>query len=130
MSHSSEHDAGFGALRRVGVEDAKLRYPGCRTCAAAADRLGLGTLPSAIRNATTFADLNPIVRENAFSSGLAKRRGDYWRQAVFYKILVDHYSQKDWKVVSFKFEVIGFGKIGEKLSTLQEANVKVFLRLR
>jgi len=22
--------------------------------------------------------------------------GDYWRQAVFYKILVDHYEQKDW----------------------------------
>lgn len=26
--------------------------------------------------------------------------GDYWRQAVFYKILVDNYEQKDWKVIS------------------------------
>ncbi|RYG00959.1 MAG: ATP-dependent helicase, partial [Chitinophagaceae bacterium] len=26
--------------------------------------------------------------------------GDYWRQAVFYKILVDNFSTKDWRVVS------------------------------
>ena len=26
--------------------------------------------------------------------------GDYWRQAVFYKILVDNYDKKDWKVVA------------------------------
>jgi len=26
--------------------------------------------------------------------------GDYWRQGVFYKILVDNYGQKDWKVIS------------------------------
>ncbi len=32
--------------------------------------------------------------------------GDYWRQAVFYKILVDHYNQKDWKVVSTEFDFI------------------------
>jgi DNA helicase-2/ATP-dependent DNA helicase PcrA len=32
--------------------------------------------------------------------------GDYWRQAVFYKILVDNYSQKDWKVVSTEFDFI------------------------
>lgn len=32
--------------------------------------------------------------------------GDYWRQAVFYKILVDHYEQKDWKVVSTEFDFI------------------------
>ncbi|MBC7947137.1 MAG: ATP-dependent helicase [Chitinophagaceae bacterium] len=32
--------------------------------------------------------------------------GDYWRQAVFYKILVDHYGQKDWKVVSTEFDFI------------------------
>ncbi len=32
--------------------------------------------------------------------------GDYWRQAVFYKILVDHYDQKDWKVVSTEFDFI------------------------
>jgi DNA helicase-2/ATP-dependent DNA helicase PcrA len=32
--------------------------------------------------------------------------GDYWRQAVFYKLLVDHYQQKDWKVVSTEFDFI------------------------
>jgi DNA helicase-2/ATP-dependent DNA helicase PcrA len=32
--------------------------------------------------------------------------GDYWRQAVFYKILVDNYGQKDWKVISTEFDFI------------------------
>lgn len=32
--------------------------------------------------------------------------GDYWRQAVFYKILVDHYPAKDWKVVSTEFDFV------------------------
>ncbi len=32
--------------------------------------------------------------------------GDYWRQAVFYKILVDNYEQKDWEVVSTEFDFI------------------------
>ncbi len=32
--------------------------------------------------------------------------GDYWRQAVFYKILVDHYEAKNWKVVSTEFDFI------------------------
>ena len=32
--------------------------------------------------------------------------GDYWRQAVFYKILVDGYEQKDWKVVSSEFDFV------------------------
>jgi DNA helicase II / ATP-dependent DNA helicase PcrA len=32
--------------------------------------------------------------------------GDYWRQAVFYKILVDNYEQKDWKVVSTEFDFL------------------------
>ncbi len=32
--------------------------------------------------------------------------GDYWRQAVFYKILVDNYEQKDWKVVSTELDFI------------------------
>ena len=32
--------------------------------------------------------------------------GDYWRQAVFYKILLDHYQQRDWKVVSSEFDFI------------------------
>ncbi|HWZ03594.1 MAG TPA: ATP-dependent DNA helicase, partial [Mucilaginibacter sp.] len=32
--------------------------------------------------------------------------GDYWRQAVFYKILVDGYEQKDWKVASTEFDFV------------------------
>ncbi len=32
--------------------------------------------------------------------------GDYWRQAVFYKILVDHYEQKNWRVASTEFDFI------------------------
>jgi len=32
--------------------------------------------------------------------------GDYWRQAVFYKLLVDNYEQKDWKVISTEFDFI------------------------
>ncbi|HEX5652601.1 MAG TPA: ATP-dependent DNA helicase [Chitinophagaceae bacterium] len=32
--------------------------------------------------------------------------GDYWRQAVFYKILVDHYESKNWKAVSTEFDFI------------------------
>ena len=32
--------------------------------------------------------------------------GDYWRQAVFYKILVDHYEHKNWKVVSSEFDFV------------------------
>jgi DNA helicase-2/ATP-dependent DNA helicase PcrA len=32
--------------------------------------------------------------------------GDYWRQAVFYKLLIDNYEQKDWKVISSEFDFI------------------------
>ena len=32
--------------------------------------------------------------------------GDYWRQAVFYKILVDNYAQKDWNVTSTEFDFV------------------------
>ena len=32
--------------------------------------------------------------------------GDYWRQAVFYKILVDNYDQKSWQVISSEFDFI------------------------
>lgn len=32
--------------------------------------------------------------------------GSYWRQAVFYKILVDNIENKDWKVVSTEFDFI------------------------
>jgi DNA helicase-2/ATP-dependent DNA helicase PcrA len=32
--------------------------------------------------------------------------GDYWRQGVFYKILVDNFEKKDWKVASVEFDFI------------------------
>jgi DNA helicase II / ATP-dependent DNA helicase PcrA len=32
--------------------------------------------------------------------------GDYWRQAVFYKLLVDNYEQKDWRVISTEFDFV------------------------
>ncbi|WP_295126540.1 ATP-dependent DNA helicase [uncultured Chitinophaga sp.] len=32
--------------------------------------------------------------------------GDYWRQAVFYKILLDNYKQKNWRVVSTEFDFV------------------------
>ncbi len=32
--------------------------------------------------------------------------GDYWRQAVFYKILIDNKKDKDWEVISTEFDFI------------------------
>jgi len=32
--------------------------------------------------------------------------GGYWRQAVFYKILVDNYEQKNWNVISTEFDYV------------------------
>lgn len=32
--------------------------------------------------------------------------GDYWRQAVFYKLLIDNYPGKSWKVVSTEFDFV------------------------
>jgi DNA helicase II / ATP-dependent DNA helicase PcrA len=32
--------------------------------------------------------------------------GNYWRQAVFYKILIDNYDQKDWQVISTEFDFV------------------------
>jgi DNA helicase-2/ATP-dependent DNA helicase PcrA len=32
--------------------------------------------------------------------------GDYWRQAVFYKILLDHYEARGWQVISSEFDFI------------------------
>jgi DNA helicase-2/ATP-dependent DNA helicase PcrA len=37
--------------------------------------------------------------------------GDYWRQAVFYKMLVDNMDGKDWKVVSTEFDFIEPDKV-------------------
>jgi DNA helicase-2/ATP-dependent DNA helicase PcrA len=32
--------------------------------------------------------------------------GDYWRQAVFYKLMVENYAGKDWKVIQVAFDFI------------------------
>ena len=32
--------------------------------------------------------------------------GSYWRQAVFYKILLDNWEQKDWQVISTEFDFV------------------------
>ena len=32
--------------------------------------------------------------------------GDYWRQAVFYKLLIDNYDQKDWNVTGIVFDFV------------------------
>ena len=32
--------------------------------------------------------------------------GDYWRQAVFYKLLIDHDRTKDWNVISTVFDFV------------------------
>jgi DNA helicase-2/ATP-dependent DNA helicase PcrA len=32
--------------------------------------------------------------------------GDYWRQAVFYKILIDNYKVSDWNVISTEFDFV------------------------
>jgi len=50
--------------------------------------------------------------------------GDYWRQAVFYKILVDNYEKKGWKVVSTEFD---FVEPDKKKAYRKE---KVFITLR
>ncbi len=39
--------------------------------------------------------------------------GDYWRQAVFYKILLDNYAGRKWNAVSFEFDFIEPDKRGE-----------------
>ncbi len=32
--------------------------------------------------------------------------GDYWRQAVFYRILIDNYKDKNWKIISTVFQFV------------------------
>ncbi|HEY8897118.1 MAG TPA: PD-(D/E)XK nuclease family protein, partial [Niastella sp.] len=39
-------------------------------------------------------------------NGKEPHGGDYWRQAVFYKILIDNYESRDWQVVSTEFDFI------------------------
>jgi DNA helicase-2/ATP-dependent DNA helicase PcrA len=39
-------------------------------------------------------------------NGKIPNGGDYWRQAVFYKILIDNYAQKQWNAISTEFDFI------------------------
>ncbi|MFY7900295.1 MAG: UvrD-helicase domain-containing protein, partial [Chitinophagaceae bacterium] len=56
--------------------------------------------------------------------------GDYWRQAVFYKILIDNYDSKDWEVTSTEFDFIepdkkkNYQKIKLTISPADIATVK------
>lgn len=47
--------------------------------------------------------------------------GDYWRQAVFYKILVDNYEAKQWNVISTEFDFIE----PDKKKTYRKARVAI-----
>jgi DNA helicase-2/ATP-dependent DNA helicase PcrA len=39
--------------------------------------------------------------------------GDYWRQMVFYKLLIENYSERNWKVTMGKFDYVQKNKFGE-----------------
>ena len=39
--------------------------------------------------------------------------GDYWRQMVFYKLLLEHYEEKNWKVTTGMFDFVQKNKGGE-----------------
>jgi DNA helicase-2/ATP-dependent DNA helicase PcrA len=61
-------------------------------------------------------DINVVdYKSGDYEKALAKLKGpndsnpnggDYWRQAVFYKLLIDNYEQKDWNVVSTEFDFV------------------------
>lgn len=53
--------------------------------------------------------------------------GDYWRQAVFYKLLVDNYKEKGWRAVSTEFDFVEpdkAKKIGKKIITITAADLE------
>ncbi len=53
--------------------------------------------------------------------------GDYWRQAVFYKLLIDNYEQKDWKVISTEFDFVepdNKKEYKKKKVIIQDADIK------
>ena len=39
--------------------------------------------------------------------------GDYWRQMVFYKLLIENFTEKNWKVNLGMFDFIQKNKLGE-----------------
>lgn len=67
--------------------------------------------------------------------------GDYWRQAVFYKILIDNMDGKDWRVVSSEFDFVepdkkkGFQKrkifiAPEDMDTVKQQLTEVWARIQ
>lgn len=67
--------------------------------------------------------------------------GDYWRQAVFYKILVDGYERKDWKVTGTEFDFVepdrkaAFRKVkimigAEDITTVTQQIVQVWEKIQ
>ncbi|MEO5942123.1 MAG: ATP-dependent DNA helicase [Ferruginibacter sp.] len=51
-------------------------------------------------------DIDKAISKMKGPSDKSPNGGDYWRQAVFYKILIDNYQQKDWQVISTEFDFI------------------------
>jgi DNA helicase-2/ATP-dependent DNA helicase PcrA len=51
-------------------------------------------------------DIDKAIPKMKGPNDKAPNGGDYWRQAVFYKILIDNYQQKDWQVISTEFDFI------------------------
>jgi len=78
----------------------------------------------AIRNASSLAELNPAVRENAFSAGLANKRGDTWRQ-------MGTPQANEWALAEFRQAVsldpndsdhwLHLGQICQEMNRIQEA---------
>jgi DNA helicase-2/ATP-dependent DNA helicase PcrA len=48
--------------------------------------------------------------------------GDYWRQAVFYKIMLDHLPGKDWSVQSVEFDFVEPNKKKEYIKEVVKIN--------
>jgi DNA helicase-2/ATP-dependent DNA helicase PcrA len=51
-------------------------------------------------------DIDKAIPKLKAPSDKEPNGGDYWRQAVFYKILIDNYEQKSWNVISSEFDFI------------------------
>jgi DNA helicase-2/ATP-dependent DNA helicase PcrA len=49
--------------------------------------------------------------------------GDYWRQMVFYKLLIENYSEKNWRVTMGQFDFI---QKGSKSNQFRRVTVPVF----
>ncbi|RYY46362.1 MAG: ATP-dependent helicase [Chitinophagaceae bacterium] len=51
-------------------------------------------------------DIDKAIPKMRGPSDKEPNGGDYWRQAVFYKLLIDNYQQKDWRVISTEFDFV------------------------